>query len=56
MDRIVSYALDAAKEITVARVSNTAIVPSKDSGEQIADFYEAIFNRIMEIAKNTGRD
>lgn len=51
MDRSTTYALDAAKEITIARVSNATTVPNKDAGEQVADFYEEIFNRIKKIAQ-----
>lgn len=53
MDRAGKYALDAAKEITIARMSNSTLTISKDSGENVADFYEAIFNRIRNIADTT---
>lgn len=52
MDRAVSYALDAAKEITIACVSNETTPVCKDGGELVADFYEAIYEKILEIAKN----
>ncbi len=52
MDRTKTFALDVAKEITVSRVSNTNLVISKDGGEDIADFYEAIFKKVYELAKD----
>lgn len=51
MDRKVNYALEAAKEITISRVSNTTIAVTKEGGEHVADFYEAVFKKILEIAK-----
>lgn len=52
MDRAKTYALDAAKEITISRVSNTTLGISKDGGEQVASFYEAIFKKVYELAKD----
>ena len=56
MDRNVSYALDAAKAITISRVSNSTAAINKQGGECVADFYEAIFNKILEIAQNADKD
>lgn len=50
MRRAMERALNAATEITVARVSNSTTVPNQTSGEQVADFFEAVYNRIYEIA------
>lgn len=52
MDRTKTFALDAAKEITVSRVSNTNLCINKDGGEDVADFYEAIFKKVYELAKD----
>ena len=52
MSRAVNYALEAAKEITIARVSNTNLSVTKEGGERVADFYEAVYNKILEIANN----
>ena len=51
MDRAKAYALDAAKEITVSRVSNTTTGVNDIGGKNVADFYEAIFNKVYELAK-----
>lgn len=53
MDNPHVYALDAAKEITVARVqcSNSGAV--KASGESAADFYEAVYRKVLELAKES---
>lgn len=52
MDRAKTYALEAAKDITVSRVSNTNLGINKDGGEQVAAFYEAIFKKVYELAKD----
>ena len=52
MNRASKYALDAAKEITVSRMSDTNIVVCKEGGEAVADFFEAIYNKILEVAKD----
>ena len=52
MDRAKTYALDAAKEITVSRVSNTTSGVNDTGGQNVADFYEAIFKKIYELAKD----
>lgn len=50
MDGALKYALDAAKEITVAKMENSTISPSKNSGKVVADFYEELFRKILELA------
>ena len=51
MDRAGKYALDAAKEITIARMSNTEIRVTKEGGANVAAFYEEIFNKIRELSQ-----
>lgn len=45
------YALNAAKEITVARMSNTNLSIGKDGGDHVAEFFEAIYKTVLELAK-----
>ena len=45
------YALDAAKEIVIAKMSSSEIRVSKETGENVADFYEASYRKIAELAK-----
>ena len=52
MTRESSFALDAAKEITIARVSNATVSPNKEGGENVAEFFEAIYNKVLELAKS----
>ena len=52
MDRTKTFALAIANEITVSRVSNTNLGISKEVGEDVADFYEAIFKKVYELAKD----
>lgn len=52
MDRAKTYALDAAKEITASRVSNTTAGVNELGGKNVADFFEAVFKKIYELAKD----
>lgn len=45
------YALDAAKEITIARMSNVDCGVTKENGEDVADFFEAVYRKIVQLAK-----
>ncbi len=56
MDRMEKYALDAAREITIARVSNTTLTISGQTGEQVGDFLEAIYKKILKIQKAAEND
>lgn len=50
MDSTLKYALDAAKEITIARMENSSIATSKNGGKAVADFYEEVFKKIQKLA------
>ena len=52
MDPIERYALDTAKEIVVAKMANATIHASKDSGTQVADFFEEIYKRVLALSKS----
>lgn len=52
MDPIKRYALDTAKEIVVAKMANATIHASKDSGTQVADFFEEIYKRVLALSKS----
>lgn len=51
MDRSDRYALDAAKEMTIAKLSNANITINSESGKHVADFFEEIYKKVSEIAK-----
>lgn len=51
MSRESHFALEAAKEITIAHVGSTNLIPSKDAGKQVAEYYEEVFKKILELAK-----
>lgn len=51
MDRSDRYALDAAKEMTIAKLSNANIIINSESGKNVADFFEEIYKKVSEIAK-----
>jgi len=42
-------AFEYAKEIVVAKMSNTNISPTKEGGENVAEFFETIFNKLVEL-------
>lgn len=45
------YALDAAKEITIARVADAkGLTIDEEGGKFVAEFYEAIYNKIRALA------
>lgn len=46
-------ALNAAKEIVVARVGPSSVFVNKEGGERVAEFYEAIYKKIFELATLT---
>ena len=45
------YALEAAKEITIARMSNVNVSQSKTTGEDAAAFYESVYRKVLGLAK-----
>ncbi len=51
MDPINKTAFDAAKEIAISCLSGTTLRIDKENGEAVADFFEAIYNRALKIAK-----
>ena len=52
MDRSKKYAIEAAKEITVAVMSEGNLRVDKAGGESVGDFFQAVYSKIEEIAKD----
>jgi len=52
MNHSKSVAFEATKEMVIARMQNTNLPVNKDGGENVADFFETIYNKVSEIAKN----
>lgn len=52
MDRSKRYAIDAAKEITVALMAEGNIRVDKEGGDSVGDFFQAVYSKIEEIAKD----
>lgn len=52
MDRSKKYAIDAAKDITMAMVCEGNIRVDKFGGESVGDFFQAVYSKIEEIAKD----
>lgn len=51
MESTLKYALDAAKEITVAKLSNSNVAATKDGGKNVAEFYQEIFEKIRDLSR-----
>lgn len=49
MDHSMRYALDAAKEITIAKMGNSETRANKEGGKSVAEFYEEVFKKILEL-------
>ncbi len=49
------YAIEAAKEITVAVMSEGNLRVDKAGGESVGDFFQAVYSKIEEIAKRCSR-
>lgn len=50
MNDIQKYALDTAKEITIAALSHGNCFPG-DSGVGVADYFEIVYDKILELAQ-----
>lgn len=44
-------ALDIATEITAARIANSNVALNENGGSYVAKFFEAIFNKVIELEK-----
>lgn len=45
-------AFEAAKEIVIAKMTNTTIPPCEDSGKNVGEFFQEIYDKLLEIAKS----
>lgn len=41
--------IEKTVEITVARMSNTNLLISKEGGEKVAEFMQEIYNKLVEL-------
>lgn len=51
MDGINQIAFNAAKEMVIASLNGQDLRMTRESGEAVADFFEAIYERALKIAK-----
>lgn len=42
--------VEDVKEITIAMVSNTATKANAESGKEVADFMQAVYNKLVELS------
>jgi hypothetical protein len=47
------FALEAAKQVVIAKASNTNIPFNADGGASVGNFYEELYKKIFELAKKT---
>ena len=52
MNKPKEYAIEAAKEITVSALSGNPNVDPWQCGETVAEFFETVYNKVLEIAKD----
>ena len=52
MEQINQLAFNAAKEILVSALNTRDITACAEAGDDIADMFEAVYNRLLEIAKD----
>lgn len=52
MDGINRLAFETAKEITISCLNGVTSTPNKKVGEDVADFFDAVYNRVLKIAKD----
>lgn len=50
MTNVQKYALDAAKEIVVSKVSSNTATTNGTYGRGVAEFYETVYKKIYELA------
>lgn len=44
-----SAILAMVKDITIARMENTTMPPTEEGGKNVADFMQAIYNKLVEL-------
>lgn len=43
------YIMEMVRDITIAAVSNSTIIPCDGTGENVADFMQEIYNKLVEF-------
>ena len=41
--------IEMVKDITVAKMSNTTMPPSKEGGQKVAEFMQVIYDKLVEL-------
>lgn len=44
-------ALDITKDIVIAKMSNSTLSVNADGGKNLADFFEEVYGRVLDIAR-----
>ena len=48
-----SALLDKAVDITIAKMSNSSMIVNEDGGKDVADFIEAIYNKLVDLSTDS---
>lgn len=46
-----SWILDAVRDITVAKMSNTTLSLNKSGGQNVGDFMEEVYNKLVTLTE-----
>lgn len=52
MDQTQRFALETARDIVIAEMSNSSMRADKEGGKNTADFFEEIYTRVLAIAQS----
>lgn len=47
------YIMEMVRDITIAAVSNSDIPPCEGSGENVADFMQEVYNKLVELEEKS---
>ena len=43
------HLIEMVKDITIAKLSNTNVPPTKEGGEKVAEFMQIIYDKLVEL-------
>lgn len=46
------YIIEKTVEITVAKMGNTNVSPDENGGKKVADFMQAVYNKLVDLNKS----
>lgn len=52
MNRPEATAFEAAKEIVIAKMSNTHLGISREAGKMVGEYFQEIYKKVLEVTKD----